>query len=44
MTLISIHDAAANGALDTVKKIVEQNPRWSTKTKNTNGVLYFMPD
>ena len=28
MTLISIHDAAANGDLDTVKKIVEQNPCW----------------
>ena len=27
MTLISIHDAAANGDLDTVKKIVEQDPR-----------------
>ena len=27
MTLISIHDAAANGDLDAVKKIVEQDPR-----------------
>ena len=27
MTLGSIHDAAANGDLDTVKKIVEQDPR-----------------
>ena len=27
MTLGSIHDAAANGDLDAVKKIVEQNPR-----------------
>ena len=27
MTLVSIHDAAANGDLDAVKKIVEQDPR-----------------
>ena len=45
MKLGSIHNAAANGDLDLVKKIMSNRILvWSTKTTNTNGVLYFMPD
>ena len=44
MQLGSIHDAAANGDLDLVKKSLNRTHVWSTRTTNTNGVLYFMPD
>lgn len=44
MTLISIHDAAANGDLDTVKKIVEQDPRLVNQDEKYEWHPIFMPD
>ena len=44
MTLGSIHDAAANGDLDLVKKIVEQDPRSVNQDDKYEWRPIFMPD
>ena len=41
MTLGSIHDAAANGDLDTVKKIVEQDPSSGQPGRQTRMASYI---
>ena len=41
MTLGSNHDAAANGDLDAVKKIVEQDPRLVNTGRQTRMASYI---
>ena len=44
MTLGSIHDAAANGDLDAVKQIVEQDPRLVYQDDRHEWRPIFTPD